>query len=358
MKSNLLKMNDRGSLRRFDWILLTAIIFLLLISLLVLRSIAGGIFPLYFVYLTLAFLIFIFITQIDIEIFQIFSKHLYILSVVVLILPLLIGQVTRGAIRWIPIGSLTLQPSEIVRPFLFIFFADYLTKGILDLKRIIKVIGFIVLPLILIFMQPALGVAILTFFGFLGVFLASSIKKKNFLLAAGLAVLLIPILWLLLKPYQRQRIYTFMDPELDPQGAGYNSIQSMISVGSGGITGRGLGEGAQTQLAFLPEAHTDFIFAAIAEELGFLGAILVLLALFIVFWRLVVILENASSPAARAYVAGVFLLLLSETLIHVGMNMGLVPITGVPLPFVSAGGSALLGSSIAIAIAMKARKST
>jgi len=129
----------------------------------------------------------------------------------------------------------------------------------------------------------------------------------------------------------------------------------MISVGSGRLTGRGLGEGVQTQLEFLPEKHTDFIFAAISEELGFFGASLIVGGLFVVFLVLIQIVANAKNPAARAYVAGVFLILFAQSVIHMGMNMGLLPITGVPLPFVSAGGSSLLGTVIAVAISLKAK---
>ncbi|KKU02897.1 MAG: Cell elongation-specific peptidoglycan biosynthesis regulator RodA [Candidatus Woesebacteria bacterium GW2011_GWE1_45_18] len=169
-------------------------------------------------------------------------------------------------------------------------------------------------------------------------------------------VALSPLFWQIMQPYQRERILTFVNPESDPYGAGYNALQSMISVGSGRLLGRGLGKGVQTQLAFLPEKHTDFIFAAVGEELGFLGAGLLLLGGFFILSRLVSIVENASSPAGRAYVSGFFLTLLVQTFVHVGMNVGLLPITGVPFPLVSAGGSSLLGTFIGLGIAFGARK--
>jgi len=202
-----------------------------------------------------------------------------------------------------------------------------------------------------------LGVAILTGIGFVGVLMASSINKKYFLYIAGIFLLLAPLIWMVLAPYQKQRIDSFINPENDPLGAGYNSIQSMISVGSGGFLGRGLGEGVQTQLAFLPEKHTDFIFAAIAEELGFVGSILIFAGLFTVFWLLIVVIEQSKGQVERAYATGVFMILFAETIIHIGMNMGMLPITGVPLPFVSAGGSALIGTTMAVAIAMNAKRS-
>ena len=160
----------------------------------------------------------------------------------------------------------------------------------------------------------------------------------------------------MLAPYQKQRVMSFLDPQSDRYGAGYNSIQSMIAVGSGRWSGRGLGEGVQTQLAFLPEKHTDFIFASIAEEMGFTGNILLILGFFVFFWILTKYLEKAKNPTARAYISGLFLVLFAESFVHIGMNIGMLPITGVPLPFVSAGGSALLGTTMSVAIAMNAKK--
>ena len=330
--------------------------FLVLLSMVVLRSIAPFLFPLYFLYLVLAFLVFFLLFQIDFEIISLFSNHFYILSIVFLILPLLIGQVTRGAIRWIPLGPLTIQPAEIVRPFLLVFFANYITSRELTLKRFIKAIFLLALPAFLILVQPSLGVAVITVVGFIGVLLAADLKKKYFLYGILAFIALTPLFWRIMEPYQKDRILTFVDPGRDPYGAGYNAIQSMISVGSGKFLGRGLGKGIQTQLAFLPEKHTDFIFAAVGEELGFIGAGLLLLGGFFILSRLVSIIENASSPSARAYVSGFFLTVLLQTFVHIGMNLGLLPITGVPFPIVSAGGSSFLATFMGLAIAFGARK--
>lgn len=330
--------------------------FLVVLSMIVLESIAPFLFPLYFFYLILALTVFFLLFQLDFEIISLFSKHFYIGSIVFLFLPLLIGQVTRGAIRWIPLGPLTIQPAEIVRPFLLVFFANYFTVRELNLKRFIGAILLLALPAFLILVQPSLGVAVITVVGFIGILLAADIKKKYFLYGILAFIALTPLFWRIMEPYQKDRILTFVDPSRDPYGTGYNALQSMISVGSGKITGRGLGKGVQTQLAFLPEKHTDFIFAAVAEELGYLGAGLLLLGGFFILSKLVVIVENASSPAARAYVSGFFLTLLVQTFVHVGMNLGLLPITGVPFPLVSAGGSSLLATFIGLAIAFAARK--
>lgn len=332
-------------------------VFLILTSIFVLRSIVPSLFPAYFIYIGLAIIVFFVFQNIDFEILQIFAKQFYVISIILLILPLIIGQVSRGAIRWIPLGPITIQPSEVVRPFLLLYFANYLTEKEVDLKRVLKAFGLLFLPFILILIQPSLGVAVLTTTGFIGVLLATTIKKKILLFGALSALLASPVVWFLLAPYQKSRIQSFIDPSSDPFGSGYNSVQSMISVGSGELFGRGLGKGVQTQLAFLPEKHTDFIFAATAEELGLVGAGLLLIGIFAVLWGLIQISENSINPTARSFVSGVFLVVLIETVIHVGMNMGLLPITGVPFPLVSAGGSALLGSITSLSIAINARKS-
>src|SRR4030042_833250 len=182
------------------------------------------------------------------------------------VLPLIIGQITRGAIRWIPLGPITIQTSEIVRPFLLIFFSVYATSEEIRIKKLFKLAILKLIPVSLILIQPSLGVSIITALGIIGIVLTSKMNKKLLLSILVLIPLIVPLFWFMLAPYQRDRISGFINPQIDSLGAGYNSIQSTISVGSGKIFGRGLGKGIQTQLAFLPEKHTDFIFAAIAEE--------------------------------------------------------------------------------------------
>lgn len=330
--------------------------FLLIFGVVILHSVAPAIFPLYFVYLVLGVLLFFVFSKIDFEIVSIFSWQFYIGSIIFLLLPLIIGQVTRGVIRWIPIGGLTIQPSELVRPFLLIFFADYIYKKRLDRKRAIQLIGLLLLPSVLILVQPSLGVTVLTLVGFVGVVLASDFNKKLLIPVSVAMILLIPLVLLILAPYQRARIESFLFPERDPNGGGYNSLQSMISVGSGKISGRGLGEGVQTQLSFLPERQTDFIFASVAEEMGFIGASFLLLGSFLLLYQIQRASTNAVSPEARAFISGVFMTLFAQIMIHVGMNMGVFPITGVPLPLVSAGGSSLMATMITLGMVVGAQK--
>lgn len=341
---------------RFDPTFTFAIGFLIAISLVILRSVYPSIFPGYFFLMALAVTLFIIFSYIDFDIISLFSKHFYIGSVVLLLLTLIIGGVTRGVVRWISLGTLTLQAAEITKPFLLVFFANYLYNERLNSKGIFKTILLMAIPVILIFIQPSLGVSFLLSLGFIGVLLASEIKKINFFYMGVTALVIIPVVFSLLAPYQKSRIVSFLNPYSDPRGSGYNSIQSQIAVGGGGLTGRGLGKGVQTQLSFLPERETDFIFAAISEELGFVGSGLTLIALFIIFWRITAFMGSAVNPQGRAYLAGVFTMLLSQTVIHIGMNMGLLPITGIPLPLVSAGGSSFVSTMIALGICLSSRR--
>ena len=332
---------------KFDPLFIFSIGFLIVLSLVVLKSVYPAIFPGYFFVTLLGVILFIIFSNIDFDIVSLFSRHFYIGSILLLILTLIIGGVTRGVVRWISLGTLTLQAAEITKPFLLVFFANNMN---------IRTLPLMAIPVFLIFIQPSLGVSFLLVLGFIGILLASEIKKINFLYLIVAALVIIPLVFSLLAPYQKSRIEAFFNPSADPLGSGYNSIQSQISVGDGGLFGRGLGKGVQTQLSFLPEKQTDFIFASIAEELGFVGAGLTLIAFFILFWRITAYMNNAANPQARAYLSGVFVMLLSQSIIHIGMNMGLIPITGVPLPLVSAGGSSFVSTMVVLGIALGARR--
>ncbi len=341
---------------KMDFPFVSGIALLVILSIIILHSVAPFLFPTYFFYVFFSLIVFYLLLQVDFEVISLFYRYFYILSIIFLLVPLLIGQLTRGAVRWIPIGPLTIQPSEIVRPFLLVFFAVYLTEKKLTLKRFLTALILLALPVFIIMIQPSFGVAVITIIGFIGIFMSIAVPKKYFLFSALILLVLAPLVWGILKPYQKIRILSFVDPLKDRYGAGYNAIQAVISVGSGKIFGRGLGKGVQTQLAFLPEKHTDFIFASVAEEMGFVGVSLLLLGIFIILLKLIVIFENPISPAARTYIAGFFLTLFAQTFIHAGMNLGFLPVTGIPFPLVSAGGSSLLATLSGLAIALGAKK--
>lgn len=343
-------------LRKFDSLLIVPIFLLLVFSVFILKSVSPDLFPSYYWYFGLGIFAFVVFSLFDFEVVSAFSKYFYIISIVLLLITLVIGQVTRGTVRWIPIGSFSLQPSEIVRPFLLVFFANYLAEKKLDLRRIVKVVLLMALPLFLILVQPSLGVTALTAVGFLGLFFASDLDKKYFLYLGLVALVLVPLVYVFLAPYQKTRITAFLDPSSDPLGVGYNAIQSTISVGSGMLLGRGLGRGVGTQLSFLPERHTDFIFASVAEEMGFVGAIVLLLLTLMVLLRIVSYIDTSISIPARIFLSGLFLTLFAQFVIHVGMNMSLFPITGIPFPLVSAGGSSLLATLTALGIVVGTKR--
>ncbi|MEK7472858.1 MAG: FtsW/RodA/SpoVE family cell cycle protein [Patescibacteria group bacterium] len=342
---------------KFDAFFHIPIFLLLFFGFFILNSIAPSLFPSYYWYFGLSIVAFFFFSLFDFEIISSFSRFFYIISIVLLLITLVIGQVTRGTVRWIPIGSISLQPSEIVRPFLLIFFANFIAEKKFNFKRLIQILLLMALPLFLILIQPSLGVTALTAIGFFGLFLASEIEKKYFLYLILIASILVPSAFFFLAPYQKNRITTFLNPSRDPLGAGYNAIQSTISVGSGMMLGRGLGKGVGTQLSFLPERHTDFIFASVAEEMGFLGAVVLLILTLFLLYRIIYYSENSINISARIFLSGLFLTLFVQTVIHVGMNMGLFPITGVPYPLVSAGGSSLLATMTSLGIVMGTKRS-
>lgn len=333
--------------------LTVGIVILITLSMIVLRSIAPFIFPVYFIYLVVAVLAFLFFSQIDFESISLFYIYFYIGSIFLLIVPLVIGQVTRGTVRWIPLGPVAIQPSEIVRPFLLVFFAKFFSLQEVNWKRFFVGNFLFLVSFVLILVQPSLGVAVMTGMGYLGVVVASSFRKRSLVFFVLALALLAPVLWYFLVPYQQGRIKAFFSRTQDNN---YNSVQSMIAVGSGGFLGMGLGKGIETQLAFLPERHTDFVFASIAEELGFVGAILTVGVCFYILYRIIKILEDSLGVTARIFVSGVFLTLFVQIIVHIGMNMGLFPITGLPLPLVSAGGSSLVATMTTLGMVIGAKK--
>lgn len=339
-----------------DIYLSVSALFLLVLGLIILNSVAPPLFPAYFINIFIALLAFWFFAQIGFDIVSLFSKHFYVISIILLLLTLIIGNVTRGTIRWIPLGPLNLQPGEIVRPFLLVFFAVYLTKQKITFKRIVNAFLLLLLPTALILIQPSLGVSLMMLTAFVGILISTNFNKKYLIVGLTVLIAAIPLFWQIMAPYQKQRVLNFVEPGSDPLGAGYNSLESTIAAGAGGLAGRGLGRGVQTQLSFLPAKQTDFIFSATAEELGMIGAGLMLLATFIILWRLTTYMGHAVSPAGRAYLSGFFLVYLVQVFIHTGMNMGLLPVTGLPFPLVSAGGSSLLATMIGLGIALGAYK--
>jgi rod shape determining protein RodA len=281
----------------------------------------------------------------------------YIASIASLLAVEIFGKKYLGARRWVQLGSFHFQPSEWVKLVLILAMAKYFAdnKGECDAQDIVKAGALVGIPMLMVLIQPDLGTA-LTYLpiAIMGLFLGG-MKAKHALVIVLIATLLAPVAWHVLKPYQRDRLTTFIEPEADPQHKGYQLIQSLVAVGSGGIFGKGTAQGSQTQGQFLPVPHTDFIFAAFAEEHGFIGAMGLLLLYFIVLMRLIQNAQTAPDRAGAFVVMGVVAVLAFHILVNVGMVVGFMPVTGIPLPLMSYGGSSVLFMFLALGIVMNVR---
>lgn len=290
--------------------------------------------------------------------YSVFSRLAYVIyfaNLLLLVAVLFVGKSSLGAKRWIGFGGFRLQPSEFMKLSLVICLAKYFetdrTVGGYRLKDLLLPGILVMLPAGLIMLQPDLGTALIILLTFASMMLFMKIQTRTLLIIGVCAAVALPAIYKFgLKPYQRQRIVSFIDPTADPKGSGYNSIQSMIAVGSGQMLGKGYRKGTQSQLNFLPEHHTDFIFSVFSEEHGFVGCI-ILLALYLAF------LTNGLSVAYQSHdkfgillALGIVTIFFWHIFINMGMVMGLLPIVGVPLPFLSYGGSSLITSVLGVAI--------
>lgn len=323
--------------------------FLIILGGLILTSVSPESFPKQFLYIGLALTAFLLFSKIDFRVLTAFAPWLFISSLLLLSATLVIGNLTRGAVRWIELGPFTIQTSEMVKPLLLIFMAWFLTKNS-NFSRFPASAFFILIASLFILRQPDLGSALVVLAGLGGSIFVAGLPLAFFLASLVAVFAAFPLLWELLADYQKERIVSFLSPQLDPLGSGYNAIQAMIAVGSGQLTGKGLGQGTQSQLAFLPERHTDFIFAALSEELGLLGALAVVVAFAVFLWRIVSLLQKDGDYGDKVFLGGAFATIFFQTAVNIGMNIGLLPITGIPLPFVSSGGSSLLAMSVILGI--------
>lgn len=283
-------------------------------------------------------------------------KPAYFIALFLLVVTLILGIETRGSVRWIPIGPFNLQPSEFAKPVLILALALFWSKNLPSWRNIFKSF-LILLPIAaLIFRQPDLGTSLTVFFIWLIILFASQISLLK-LLSIGMAVLLIlPTSWFFLQDYQKQRVESFLSPAQDPQGIGFQVIQSTIAVGSGGIFGRGIGRGTQSRLQFLPEFRTDFIFAFISEELGFVGTLILLTLYGVIFYYCLRILNRVGDRFGELIVIGVVGMMFFQIVINVGMNIGLLPITGITLPLLSYGGSSVVTTLLCLGLAASVSK--
>lgn len=298
------------------------------------------------VFLAAGFLVMWLMARIDYHTLLGHAPALYAISLAFLILTPLIGTLAWGSRRWIPLGlGFKLQPSEFVKLVIILLVARYLTdlkSDRLEGRDVLKLGLLVGIPCGLVAAQPDLGTS-LTYVpvALIGVFLGG-IRWQHVALIAAVAAVLLPAGWFLLKDYQKARLETFLDPLKDPTGKGYQVIQSKIAVGAGGIWGRGVTRGSQTQLRFLPVAHTDFLISAFAEEHGFVGILVVLGLYFLLIMQIVQNAQTAPDRAGMLICMGICSLLLFHLLVNAGMAVGRMPVTGIPLPLMSYGGSSML----------------
>ena len=293
--------------------------------------------------LSIAFLVMLVAAQISPHQLYLWTPWVFLLGVILLVMVFFAGDVGKGAQRWLKIG-VRFQPSEIMKLATPLMLAWYLSERPLPpgFRSLVISIGLVLLPTIMIAMQPDLGTALLVgAAGFFVVFFAGI--RWRVLIGVGLALLaFIPILWRMMHDYQRQRVLTLLDPESDPLGAGYHIIQSKIAIGSGGLYGKGWLNGTQSQLDFLPERSTDFIFAVYAEEFGMMGAVVLLSLYAFIVWRGLYIADHAQDNFSRLLAGSLSMTFFVYLFVNVGMVSGILPVVGVPLPLVSYGGTSLV----------------
>lgn len=295
----------------------------------------------------------VFFTAIDARYIQAAGYPIYVVNLLLLLAVAAIGIRSHGAQRWIDVGFFRFQPSELAKLLIILtlakFFADN-HERIHQFRYVLFSMLLVAIPLALVYVQPDFGTATVLLAIWAGMAIMAGVRWLHIGLVGAGGLLAAPIAWQLMKDYQRTRLLIFLDPQSDPSGEGYNMIQSRISVGSGGWLGQGFAHGTQSQLDFLKVQHTDFIFAVLGEELGFLGALALFLLFIIVLFRIMRSASVQKDVFGRTFAAGVASMLLFQIFINVGMTIGLMPVTGIPLPFISYGSSNLLTTLIALGL--------
>jgi len=365
---------DKRLLKNLDWSLIVIYVLLSIIGLFAVAATTAS-DGVYFtssvkrqiMWIILSYVVVAIVLFIDYRIFSQTGYLLLVLAAIILIAVLLFGPVINGSRRWIFIGQFSIQPSELAKIFFVLGFAKFLVSkrdNVNNISTLILSILIAAIPITLIYLQPDLGTSLVLVFMLISMLFVANIAWKYIITAIVASVGATPIIWLMLKDYQKNRILTFFNPELDPLGAAYNVIQSRIAIGSGNwsflsdsnifdfsLSGKGIfASDSMTSLKFIPAQYTDFIFSAIGEGFGFLGAGLVIVLIFLLIYRSIKIALKAKDLYGAYVVIGLASMFLFHTWVNIGMTMGLMPVTGLPLPFISLGGSSFLVNSIALAI--------
>jgi rod shape determining protein RodA len=351
-------------LSHMDWVLLAATFPIVGGGLLAMTSFIGNnnFFERQLVWIIMSLIGFFIISQFDVRVLartEILIT-LYGISLGLLLTLFVLGQVSNGAQSWFSFGGFALQPSEIMKLVVILMLAKYFSRRHVEIahpKHIIISGLYALIPFLLVFLQPDFGSAMIIFAIWFGMALVAGISKRHLLILGAIGLLAFSMLWLFVfKPYQKARILTFIHPTSDLTGSGYNAYQSTVAIGSGQLIGKGVGFGTQSRLQFLPEYQTDFIFAAFAEEWGFLGVVILFIIFSVLIWR---ILGNAMAGASNfeaLFATGVAIYFISHIIINVGMNLKLLPVTGITLPFMSYGGSHLVTEYAALGIVVAMRR--
>lgn len=348
--------------KKIDWLLILPVIFLCFIGLLQIYSLGLSTHNLFFFKKQLAFFILGVLLMVSLIFWDyrflknnsFFVVIIYLFSLLLLLSIFLLGKTVKGSTAWISFGNFIFQPVEFAKLAIVLVLAKYFSKRHIEMYRAQHIIisaFYVFLLVALTLLQPDLGSAMVLVFIWLGIIILAGIKARHLLIVFLIGMLILSVSWFsLLKEYQKQRILSFLNPQTDPLGYSYSLNQSLIAIGSGGILGKGLGQGTQSQLHFLPESRSDFIFAAFAEEWGFVGVSFLFILWLFFFHRLIRICLLVNNNFSRIFVVGVLLVFFSHVVINLGVNFSLLPITGIPLPFISYGGSNLIVSFISLGI--------
>lgn len=282
---------------------------------------------------------------------------LYFFILIFLVIVLIKGEGRAG--RWIGFGWFYFQPSEFAKLILVITLSLYLSKR--DIRRFPVLLTSLIIvgiPFLLVFKQPNLGTAFLFVLIFLGISYIAGISRKQLIGLVLVVIILSPFIWTIMEDYQKERILTFLNPMRDPLGKGYNLLQSQITIGSGGFIGKGFLKGTQTKLAFLPEYHTDFIFCVLAEEFGFIGVVIFIFIYYFFLSKILEIIYFTKDIFGKLVATGIFVIFAGQFLINIGMTVAVFPVVGIPLPFISYGGSSLMVSILSVAVLSSIEKNS
>lgn len=347
-----------------DWGIVLSVLPIFGAGLLSMRSLTGEnvFFEKQIVWIFLALIVFFLASKIDFRFFkrsQILVK-IYLAMCAVLVFLFIAGSTIKGSQSWFQVAGFSFQPADFVKVVLILMLAKYFSRrhvAIGQWRHILISAVYMFVPFILILLQPDFGSAMVIFFIWFGMLLFSGLGRKHVLILASIGFVIFITSWLFVfKPYQKSRIINFINPSADIRGSGYNVFQSIVAVGSGQIFGKGIGYGTQARLQYLPEHETDFIFAAFSEEWGFVGALLLLGLYAFLLYRIIYIAEIGSSNFESLYGVGVAVYLMSHLVVNVGMNIGLMPVTGIPLPFMSYGGSHIVAEMFALGLLVSTKK--